>query len=242
MEEHVYPQMYAVEKEHWWFTARTRILMRYLQSRLKLPGTARVLDIGCGTGAILEELSRRYQSYGTDTAPQAIAFCRQRGLTRLHLGPLESYPATEPFDLITMLDVIEHIEDDKAFLHSALSLLRPAGAVLIAAPAHPSMWSRHDEMLHHYRRYTKNAFCELVRSSGLHIERVTYFNSVLFPLAYMGRMATRTLNLKWNDLDVPIRPVNGALRFLFLLEAPLLPHVSFPFGLSLLCVARKRLK
>jgi 2-polyprenyl-3-methyl-5-hydroxy-6-metoxy-1,4-benzoquinol methylase len=242
MEEQVYQQIYEVEKEHWWFTARKSILLRYLESQLNLSPNARVLDVGCGTGAILETLSRRYESYGTDTAPQAIAFCRQRGLTRLHLGTLATYPSSEPFDLITMLDVVEHVDDDLAFLRAARALLRPAGSVLIAVPAFPSLWSRHDEILHHRRRYTKRTLRALVNAAGFQIERLTFFNSLLFPIAYVKRMASRITGWNdWNDLDVPVRPLNKVLHFLFLLEGPLLPYTSFPLGLSLLCLARKDL-
>jgi SAM-dependent methyltransferase len=240
MEDQVYRQLYEVENEHWWFTARKDILLQYLDRRLPLPPTARVLDVGCGTGAILESFSRRYQAFGSDMAPQAIAFCRERGLTRLHLGTLETYPPSEPFDLITMLDMVEHVEDDDGLLRTARRLLAPAGHVLIAVPAFPSLWSRHDEILHHKRRYTRRGLRRLVEHAGFAVEHLTFFNSFLFPVAWAKRLAARTTGSeKANDLDIPPRPLNALLRGVFRAERGLLLRATLPVGLSLLCLARK---
>jgi SAM-dependent methyltransferase len=240
MEVQVYRQLYEVENEHWWFAARKEILLRYLDSRLPLPGEARLLDVGCGTGAILESFSRRYQAFGTDMAPQAIEFCRERGLTRLHLGTLETYPPSEPFDLITMLDMVEHVEDDEALLQAGRRLLGEGGHILIAVPAFPSLWSKHDEILHHKRRDTRRGLRTLVERAGFTVEHLTFFNMFLFPVALMKRVAARLSGSeKANDLDIPPPPLNAALRGVFRIERRLLPHASLPFGLSLLCLARK---
>jgi SAM-dependent methyltransferase len=240
MENQVYRQLYEVENEHWWFTARKEILLRYLDARLPLPATARLLDVGCGTGAILESFSRRYQAFGTDTAPQAIAFCRERGLTRLYCGTLETYPPSEPFDLITMLDMVEHVEDDDALLRTGRRLLGERGHILIAVPAFPSLWSDYDEVLHHKRRYTRGGLRRLVEHAGFTVEHLTFFNCFLFPVAWMKRVAAHaTGGGKANDLDIPPRPLNAALRGVFRIERRILPHASLPIGLSLLCLARK---
>jgi len=240
MEDQVYRQLYDVENEHWWFTARKEILLHFLDRRLPLPQTARVLDVGCGTGAILESFSRRYQAYGSDTAPQAIAFCRERGLTRLHLGTLETYPPSDPFDLITMLDMVEHVEDDGGLLRAARRLLGSGGHLLIAVPAFPSLWSKHDEILHHKRRYTRGGLRRVVEGAGFRVEHLSFFNTLLFPVAWAKRLAARaTGSEKANDLDIPPRPLNAILRGVFRAERGLLPHATLPVGLSLLCLARK---
>lgn len=240
MEVQVYRQLYEVENEHWWFAARKEILLRYIESRLPLPREARLLDVGCGTGAILESFSRRYQAFGTDMAPQAIEFCRERGLTRLHLGTLETYPPSPPFDLITMLDMVEHVEDDAALLEAARRLLGEGGHVLIAVPAFPSLWSRHDEILHHRRRYTLRGLRALVEGAGFTVEHLSFFNTFLFPVAWVKRIAARlTRSEEANDLDIPPPLLNAALRGVFRVERHILPHASLPFGLSLLCLARK---
>jgi SAM-dependent methyltransferase len=239
MDNRVYRQMYNVENTHWWFVARKEILLRYLDVRLPLPPVTRLLDVGCGTGAILEAFSGRYQAFGTDTAPQAIEFCKARGLTRLHLGTLDAYPTSESFDLITMLDVVEHVEDDRALLRAAHGLLGNSGHILIAVPAFPSLWNAHDEMLHHKRRYTRGTLRRLVTESGFMVEHLTFFNCFLFPVAWARRMAARATGAEMNDLEIPPGPLNAALRETFRLERWILPHGSLPVGLSLLCLARR---
>jgi SAM-dependent methyltransferase len=240
MEDQVYRQLYEVENEHWWFVARKEILLRYLDARLPLRRDARLLDVGCGTGTILESFSRRYHAFGTDVAPQAIEFCRQRGLTELHLGRLEEYPRSEPFDILTMLDMLEHVEDDGGLLRAAHRLLRPGGHLLIAVPAFPSLWSKHDEILHHKRRYTRGTLRRVVEGAGFAVEHLTFFNFFLFPVAWAKRAAARAAgSRKANDLDIPSRILNAGLREIFRLERGILPHTSLPFGLSLLCLARK---
>lgn len=241
MEEHVYPHMYRIEKEHWWFAARQKILLHYITSRITTSKETRVLDVGCGTGAILELFSRRFQAYGTDFSPQAIEFCRQRGLTHLFLGSLADYPRTERFDLITILDVVEHVEDDGGLLAHAHALLNDHGYLLIAAPAFPFLWSKHDVVLHHKRRYTRRSLRAVVAAAGFEIEHLTFFNTFLFPVALAKRLVARlTGSDKANDLEIPPAPLNVALRNIFALESHILPHVSLPFGLSLLCLARRR--
>jgi len=240
MEDQVYRQLYEVENNHWWFAARKEIILRYLDARLPLPPSARVLDVGCGTGAILESFSRRYKAFGTDTAPQAIEFCRERGLTQLHLGTLDMYPSSEPFDLITMLDMLEHVEDDGALLRTGRGLLRAGGHILIAVPAFPSLWSKHDEILHHKRRYTRSGLRGLVDRAGFTVEHLTFFNFFLFPPAWLKRVVARiTGSEKANDLDIPISPLNSIFREVFRLERRILQRASLPVGLSLLCLARK---
>ena len=240
MEEQVYRTLYAVEKEHWWYAARKEILLRYLEERLRLPRTARVLDVGCGTGAILEALSARYDAWGSDVAPQAIAFCRERGLTRLHTGTLDQYPPSAPFDLITMLDMVEHVEDDRGLLRAAHTLLGKGGHMLITVPAFPSLWSRYDEILHHKRRYTRAGLRTLVSSSGFAIEHMSFLNCFLFPVAWIRRAAARATGSDGaGDLQVPPRLLNAALRETFRVERHVLTRASLPFGLSLMCLARR---
>lgn len=240
MEEHVYPQMYRVEKEHWWFVARRRILERYIDARVHLPGGARVLDVGCGTGAILEMLSARFDAWGIDTSPHAIAFCRQRGLSKLYCGSLGAFTAPAPFALVTMLDVVEHVADDGGLLRAAIPLLAPGGRLLITVPAFPSLWSAHDEMLHHQRRYTRSTLRRVVADAGFAIDHLSFFNTLLFPVALARRTMSRiTRSRRANDLEIPRAPVNAGLRALFTAERSVLPGGSFPFGLSLLCLASK---
>jgi SAM-dependent methyltransferase len=241
MEEQVYPHLYKIEKEHWWYAARLDILMHFLETRLDLSQPVRSLDVGCGTGAAMEMFSRKFQAFGLDPSPQAIAFCRQRGLSNLFHGELAGYPPGEPFDLITFLDVLEHVEDDRGTLATAHRLLDGKGKLLITVPAFPSLWSPLDVMLHHKRRYTPTGLKETVQSAGFSILHLTYFNTLLFPVALARRVAAKVTHTEtMGDLEIPGKALNAVLKKIFELEKPLIPKVSFPFGLSLLCWAEKR--
>lgn len=240
MEEQVYPHLYKIEKEHWWYSARLDILMHFLETHLDLSKRIRSLDVGCGTGAAMEMFSRRFEAYGLDPSPQAIEFCRRRGLSNLFLGELAGYPAGERFDLITFLDVLEHVEDDRGTLRTAHRLLNDHGQLLITVPAFPSLWSPLDVMLHHKRRYTPTQLKDVVTSAGFSIGHLTYFNTLLFPVALVRRMAAKLMHTEtMGDLEIPGRAVNAVLKRIFELEKPFIPKVSFPFGLSLLCWAEK---
>jgi SAM-dependent methyltransferase len=241
LEEYLYPHFYNIEKTHWWYAARQGILMDYLESRVKLRRDMRVLDVGCGTGAILELLAQRCNAYGLDFSPKAVDFCRQRGLQNLHAGPLSTYQPGVLFDLITMLDVVEHVDDDLGFLNDARRLLRPEGAILITVPAYPSLWSAHDVELHHKRRYRKAELRDRVTTAGFEIHHLTYFNSFLLPVALAKRAIARIMNTKGaSDLEIPAGLLNAPLRGIFSFERYILPQTGFPFGLSLLCLASNR--
>ncbi len=233
--------MYRVEKEHWWFVSRNAILLNYISSRLPLTRTSRVLDVGCGTGAMLEQFSQRYNAFGLDFSQQAIDFCRQRGLTNLYVGSLDAFPPDQTFDLITMFDVVEHVEDHEGLLKEAHRRLAPNGHMLIAVPAYQWLWSKHDEVLHHKRRYTRTTLRPVVERAGFQVKHLTHFNTLLFPVAVLRRIVGRiTGSNTADDLEVPSPVVNGILGGIFRLEKPVVSSITLPFGLSLLCLAEKR--
>jgi SAM-dependent methyltransferase len=239
MEERAYPRMYRVEKEHWWFAARLGIFLHYLDRRVHATPQTRVLDVGCGTGAVLEEFSRRYQAFGIDPSEQAIEFCRQRGLTNVWAGLLNDFQHDKPYDLITMFDVVEHVPDDIGLLKEARRRLVPGGQLMIAVPAYMWLWSHHDVGLHHQRRYSRGTLAPVVTGAGFTIEHLTYFNTLLLPAAVGRRIVQQiTGGETMDDLELPSPGVNKVLRTIFELETPVLPSYSLPFGLSLLCLAR----
>ncbi len=235
MEAYLYPHFYRIEKEHWWFIARQEILLDYLDYHLRTSKETRILDVGCGTGAILEVLAQRFNAYGIDSSKDAIDFCRQRGLSNLFVGSLESYPGKNKFDIITMLDVVEHVKDDLSLFRQAHDLLKSGGSFLIAVPAFPFLWSQHDVILHHKRRYTKTQLKKVIASAGFTIQHMTFFNTLLFPIAVVKRILQPH---KADDLEIPGRFLNTILKRTFMLERVIVPTASLPFGLSLLCLAK----
>ncbi len=240
MEEQLYQQFYVIEDNHWWFTARRSILMAYLLRRVNTDRRLRLLDVGCGTGAFLASASRYFEVYGMDNSPEATGFCQKRGLTNLYTGALEDYPASGTFDIITLLDVIEHIDHDSDLLRHVYGRLNEGGHVLITVPSYRWLWSAHDEVNHHKRRYTRSRLKSVVNDAGFHIEHITYFNTFLFPLAAARRLVARlTGTREASDFIVPGEAVNTMLRGVFSAEQYLLPFLCFPFGLSVLCWATK---
>lgn len=241
MEERLYRTFYDIEKSHWWFVARQRILKDIIERRAKLAPGSRVLDIGCGTGAFLEMLSRDYQAYGTDSSSFAVELCRKRGLQHAYQCTLETFPHQAlRFDLITLLDVIEHIEHDAALLRQASAFLKPGGCAIITVPAYQFLWSRHDEVNQHKRRYVKSTLRRVLEGSGFHIEMISYFNTILFPAALASRLAERIFRpAKDTTLDIPRPAVNKILTSIFAGERLLLRALPLPYGLSLLAFCRR---
>lgn len=240
MEDLIYPVFYNIEKEHWWFSARKTILMDFMTKRLPPSPTMKLLDVGCGTGALLEEFTKRFDAHGIDPSQAAVEFCRKRGLMTVKVGMLKQHPVAEKVDIMTLLDVVEHIEDDGQLLLDAYQRITSDGYILITVPAYQWMWSNHDVVLHHKRRYSRESLRVLVKDAGFDIIHLTHFNTILFPLAVVKRLLTRFLHLRERDeYKVPPKLINTLMRSIFALERLVVPGFSIPFGLSLLCLAKK---
>ena len=230
--------MANVEKRHWWFVARRRILWSLI-SALELRPDADILEIGCGTGGNLEMLSsfgvvramemddkarRIADKKGKLTSPVASGSCP-------HNVPFK----THRFDLVCMFDVLEHVEEDTDTLSVAKDRLRAGGRLLITVPAYNWMWSTHDEFLHHKRRYAAKELRQKLVDRGLTVERISYFNTFLFPLAVVSRF---TASSRRPGAEVPKKPLNHVLCAIFSFERSILKRGDLPFGLSLFAMAR----
>jgi SAM-dependent methyltransferase len=240
MDEELYGRFYEIESTHWWFAARRFILLRYLRRQVAPGSRPLLLDAGCGTGAILAEASRDFNACGMDTSPTAIQFCRSRGLTDVRVCTLNEYPTDQLFDIIMLLDVIEHTPDDQEILRQARLRLRKGGHLLITVPAYRWLWSTHDVKNHHYRRYTARQVRKVVHDSGFIVMRLSYFNTLLFPLAAVRRLGSKVFKgPAIDEFAFPPRWLNTLLNVIFKTEGYVLPHFSLPFGLSVFCWATK---
>jgi SAM-dependent methyltransferase len=208
-----------------------------------------ILDAGCGTGINLDYLAEFGNVTGADISEDAIEFCRKRGKSSVLRMDLTSLALPgDRFDLVTVLDVIEHIEDDEAALREAVRVTKPGGSILVTVPAFPELWSEHDEINHHRRRYRAQRIKDLFRMAECDLIRFTHMNTLLFPVAYAVR-TWQQARRRWADSPkhpprtdfVDYHPViNGLLAAIFTSEIPWVTTTGLPFGLSLLCFARKR--
>jgi SAM-dependent methyltransferase len=242
MDRIVYDRMAAHDSTHWWYRARRDILADYLTRYGALPADARILEIGCGTGHNLPMLA----GFGTVDAieidPAARAIASERLGRPVGDAPLPALPGVERgrYDLVAVLDVIEHIGDDVAALAAIRSLLAPGGKVLIAVPAHQWMWSAHDVVNHHHRRYSRKSLQAAIAAAGLVPDRLTWFNSLLFPLAAGARVLGRLTGRDDSDDAPPPGPVNSLFEAIFRLERHLVGRVPMGTGVSLVTLARPK--
>jgi SAM-dependent methyltransferase len=232
-----------LERRHWWFQGRRRILERLLAGLdPPLPPGARALDVGCGTGANGPVLAARAAfAVGIDASRIPLGLGERTHTARLR-GDATALPFPDAsFDLVVALDVLEHLDDDAEGAREVWRVLRPGGAALIFVPALEVLWGLQDDVSHHRRRYGKAQLRALVAASGLQIQRLTFFNSFLFPPILAARLMMRVLpprNLdSENEVGGPF--TNAVLGAIFAAEAPLLQRLDLPIGVSLACLARR---
>ena len=241
MERIVYDRMAAHDSTHWWYRARRDILADYLARYANLPEGARILEIGCGTGHNLPMLTR----FGSVDAIEIDEAARDIAADRLGkavgVAPLPALPGVERgrYDLIAVLDVVEHIGDDVGALRGMAECLAPGGQILITVPAHQWMWSAHDVVNHHHRRYSKASLAKAIATAGLTHNGLRYFNSLLFPVAVAARLAGRLTGKDDSDDSPPAAPVNAVLEKVFGIERHLVGRVPLPPGLSIITLASK---
>lgn len=239
MRLHDLEQMFAVEVDHWWFAGKRMLFHRLLRRRLAEPGL-RILDVGSGTGAVPSDFSRYGWICASDRSIDAMRFARSRGVRVAAVSDAAVLPfAEESVDLVIAFDVIEHVDDDRAMLAELGRVLRPGGAVAIHVPAWPSLWSRHDELLHHKRRYTRRALRRLLADGGFAIEYLGWASAMILPPAFVLRGVERITGSRSESADIypAPSPINAALRAMYRAETAIAARVGLPFGLSLAAIA-----
>jgi len=231
--------MVEFDQRHWWYRARREVLAGLIRRIVQPPPNASLLEIGCGTGHNLAMLGEfgDVDALELDDKVRALAEKRLgRAVMSAPLPALSGVPERH-YDLIAALDVIEHIDDDIAAIASIARRLKPGGKLLVTVPAHRWMWSAHDAVNHHKRRYSKRMLQSLIRSSPLKLDAIGYFNSLLFPIAVAERLYSKVRGKNDADLALPPKPLNSILESVFSAERYFVGRLPLPPGLSLFAVA-----
>lgn len=242
LDEMAFRDMAGTQLRHWWFRARREILSDRIAA-LRLPAGATILEVGAGTGGNLAMLA----THGQVTAVEKDTYARKFAAEHSGLFVLPGYlPDKLPLadvqhNLICLFDVLEHINDDRGSLVTLRSRLSADGRLLITVPAYQWLFGHHDQVLHHYRRYTLSGLRQLLADCGYQIESATYFNTLLFPVVALTRLlgifsgSTRDVGNQ-----IPSTPINNLLYHIFRLELHLLRHINMAFGTSIIICARLR--
>lgn len=241
MDVAAYHSMRDLQDEHWWFVGRRKFLRQLIQRHGNLAPDARIFEAGCGFGGNLPLL----EEFGTVSAfeysDEARAYSAAQSGIAVMPGALPDGVdfGGRTYDLIALLDVLEHIDDDRASLEALGEGLAENGRLLITVPAFQWLWSKHDKLHHHKRRYSQKSLEGVIRAAGLKPVKAGYFNSLLFPLAMAQRIATRASNKPATGDEMPAKPINKVLGGVFSLESALAGKFGLPFGLSAYAIAEK---
>ncbi len=244
MDTQIYHLQYIAEEKFWWFQVRNKLVYELILRYCKIIPFSKVLDIGCGTGGFTKQLANSFEVIGLDSSDIAINYCRKRGLQNVLCGKLDDFDfKNEMLHMITLLDVIEHIENDEEMLKKANNILHDNGYIVISVPAYQWLWSNHDVLHHHYRRYTKKSLINLIKKQNFEIIYSSYFNTLLFLPALILRFWGKITGKKSKtELDNPEPLLNPVFKFIFNLERKILKIFKFPFGLSIIVIAKKQIK
>lgn len=242
MQDNVYDVLAENEEQHWWAVGRRAILHNTLTS-MNIPPNAEILEVGAGTGGNISML----QSFGNVTVlegnPNGLKYLRTKNQVSILEGYLPDTTAlsNKQFDLIVLFDVLEHIENDHQALVALQKHLKPGGKMLFSVPAFPMLWSHHDVVNQHFRRYTKSTLRRVFAESGLEVKRISYFNFFLFPVITVIRGIYNLFGIKGHDQEgMPSPVVNNILTKLFASEKFLLRYINLPFGVSLFAIIDKQ--
>ena len=244
MEKNEYALMFSIEDTYWWYKALRDIVFRYIGKESRVKNDVTILDAGCGTGGLLAKLGK-YETYGFDFSEEAIKFCEKRGLDNVVFGSVLGIPFNDKmFDIAISMDVLSHanVGDENLAFNEISRVLKPDGIMILNLPAYQWLRSSHDRSTHTERRYTVSALKKTVEKAGFSIEKITYRNTLLFPVSALVRLFKNVFNREDVESDLGhVNPViNKVLLWIMLFENKLLKNMNMPFGLSVFCVARKK--
>lgn len=242
MEVNFEKKYHEVEIENWWFKSRRRYLLDLLRNA---PKDSKILDIGCSSGIFLKDLEllgfKTAHLFGIDISENAIANCKANGIPNTFVMDAQMINLTEQFDIIVASDCLEHLEDDRKAIKNWYGLLKTGGEMYVFVPAFQSLWSHHDVVNMHFRRYTNLELRTKLLSEKLSISKSSYWNFSLFLPVYVFRKLSVVFSKNKNKEGQIIENaiMNLILFKLLVLENKLLKYVNFPFGVSTFCIAKK---
>lgn len=245
MEKEVYLMMKNEQSIHWWFVGKRNIVCTLFEKygwngRNK---KAKILDVGCGMGEMLEALSKYGDVYGCDVSPIAVEYCKEKWRDKIQLGklPEDKIYEEEQFDCVLALDVLEHIEHDEDMLGYLYKILKNDACFICTVPAEMRQWTYNDELVHHYRRYEYKELQNKVEKAGLKIEKISFYNSIMYPAVILVRKVKKIFGIKTADIGMNTRDscFNKVLKKIFSSEGRFLLEHNFKHGVSLILVARK---
>ncbi len=246
MDTKEYETSFKVEEKYWWFVGQNQLVEKFLQQFYAENNEKKYsfLDVGCGTGITLSTLSKHGKAHGIDIADQAVHFCRKRGFTIKKSDVMDIQFPGQTFDAVTSLGVFYHkgVIDDLKGLEEIYRVLKPGGRIFFLDCAMPCLYGKHDIAFHGVRRYTKKELREKLEKAGFIVERITYYNTLLFPLVYLKRKLEKLSSAPpKSEVSEEINPlINKILTKVYCTELSLLKYMNFPVGVNILAVGRKK--
>lgn len=244
MDTSLHHQFADIEGDHWWFQGRRRVVASVLRRWLGSDGTGsrRVLDVGCGTGEMVDMLREFGSVTALDAAPEAVAYCRQRfgSGVDVRLGAVPDGVPDGSFDLLSAFDVIEHLDDDRGAIERFRAVLAPGATLVVTVPAFGFLWGPHDVLNGHRRRYRPAELAAVLAAGGLVVDRLSCFNTWLFPVVAAVRAVRRRGSPEpRSDFRMPPPVINRALLGLLASEAAVVSRLSVPVGVSIVALAHR---
>jgi SAM-dependent methyltransferase len=243
MNDNEFERNFRVETHYWWNIGRFKIIEAFTRRYIKPSPHSRLVDLGCGTGATTLWLQEFGKVKGVDGSARALNFCKKRGLKDLTLSDMEKLKLPSGrFDAAFALDILEHVKDDSQAIREIYRILKPGGKLLVTSPAYQWLWSEHDEVCHHQRRYTLGEMGAKLASAGFDIQRRSY--CIVFPffplvaLLHFRSWFKKDKKIMMSIVPLP-EPINNFLVFLLRMENFFLRFIDFPFGVSVILLAQK---
>jgi len=247
MDRDYFSKYYTLERNHWWFIVRAEIIIDTIKSKIAINEPLSILNIGSATGRTSEILQEFGDVISVEYDKESVESSKNILKTPVINGSINDLPfPNEKFDLVCAFDVIEHVSDDENAISEMYRVCKPSGSLFVTVPAFQSLWSAHDEINHHFRRYRKADLLKLFSENSGSIQRVTYFNSILFVPVFILRkiqviFSSKKAGAEKSDFESIKSPfINKIFYLIFSLERWMIKKISFPFGVSILLLWKKQ--